>query len=607
MFVECFDNNGIDYLRLVSSRRVTGKNGRKQSSRKVELNIGPLSRFDDGKPDYVGRLKQSLKDGTPIIDALLPFVDKAASSDSYCLKFRIGQDNCIGRPKYFSHTLLDRVFSELGMSSLMATIKHDTKLTYDLKGIVQSLVFGRILDPASKFATIGRSEDYFPAIVKEHYPYHVYDALDVIQKNKNKVIRRMNSSIEKGWGRDTELIYYDVTNFFFETEEPDDDIEMDGEIVKGVRKMGVSKEKRNQPIVQMGLFLDDMGIPISIEMFPGNTLDQATLRPALKNSIDKLGYPRFILVADRGLCSFKNILHLVNAGHGYIISKSIKKSKAEERKWSLDQSGYTSQGEDFKYKSKIVERAEEDENGKLHTFKEQVVVYWSRKFYNRETHQHKAFLEFIEKLKKEPSSFRVTQMQSRSLKRFLKKEVIDKKTGEILDSGKLLTMIDEEKLEEFTELMGYYQIVTSEIDKDPLDIIDKYHGLSQIEDQFRVMKGDLETRPIFVRTPEHIEAHLLLCMMALTIIRIIQRRLVTAEDYKKPEGKHWTYALSGERVQRALRKWKIEEMSDEYYRFCDIDDIDLLEILKQFKIDIPKKLYTVGELHKIKSQIKVFL
>jgi len=281
MFIECFKNNGIDYLRLASSRRITNRNGRKVASKHVELNIGPLSKFDDGKPDYIGRLRQSFKDGKPLIDSLLPFVEKNPSEEILILKFRNGGNECIGHPKYFSHVLLDRVFSELGMSSLFATIRHTLKLTYDIQGIVRSLVFGRILNPTSKFSTIEQAGDYFPAVVDEPYPYHVYDALSVIQKNKSKIIRRMNSSIEKGWGRNTELIFYDVTNFFFEIEEPDDDTEVDGVVVKGTRKMGVCKEKRKQPIVQMGLFLDDMGIPISIEMFPGNTLDQATLRPAL--------------------------------------------------------------------------------------------------------------------------------------------------------------------------------------------------------------------------------------------------------------------------------------------------------------------------------------
>lgn len=607
MYIEKFKNNGIDYLRLVSSRRVTDKKGRKVARKKVELNIGPLARFDDGQPEYYERLKESFRNGDPLIPELLPFVESPAQDEVYTLTFRSGTADCISHPKFFSHMLLDRIFSELGLSSLLATIKHSSKLTYDLQGFVRQLVFGRILNPASKYATALQTADYYAPPVSDNYPYHIYDTLDVIYKNKDKIIRRMNSSLQKGWGRSTDLIFYDVTNFYFEIDEPDEDQQTDDGVKKGIRKMGVSKEQRKQPIVQMGLFLDEMGIPVSIEMFPGNTLDQATLRPALKKSIDPLGYSRFILVADRGLCSYKNILHLLQTGNGYIISKSMKKSKKAERSWILDPEGYIHKSEDFRYKSRIIERTEKDEEGNVHTFREQSVVYWSRKFYEREVKEHRSFLDFIEKLKKDPVSFRVTRAQSRSLERFLKKEVVDTETGEILDSKKLLTMIDEEKLEEFTEQMGYYQIVTSELDMDALTVIDKYHGLTQIEDQFRVMKGDLETRPVYVRKPEHIEAHLMLCMIALTMIRIIQKRLVAAEGYNKPDGRYWTYGLSGERVQQALQKWKIEELPDEYFRFCDIDNPDLKKLLQAFEIELPQKLFTVGELQKIKSNIKVFV
>lgn len=296
----------------------------------------------------------------------------------------------------------------------------------------------------------------------------------------------------------------------------------------------------------------------------------------------------------------------MNAGHGYIISKSIQKSKSREREWVLEQDGYIPVGEDFRYKSQIFERTEKDENGISHTFKEQAVVFWSGKFHKREAYRHKTFLEFIDKLRKSPSSFRVTQSQSRSLKRFLRKEVVDRETGEALDSTKLLTMIDDEKLEEFTGLMGYYQIVTSEISKDPLEVIDHYHALTQIEDQFRVMKSDLETRPVFVRTPEHLEAHLLLCMIALTMIRILQRRVVNARGDAAQNGKVWSYGISGERIQRALRKWKIEELTGGLFRFCDIDDKDLAEVLSAFGLVIPHKLYTSIDLRKIKSDISVF-
>ncbi len=140
-----------------------------------------------------------------------------------------------------------------------------------------------------------------------------------------------------------------------------------------------------------------------------------------------------------------------------------------------------------------------------------VVIYWSRAFYAREKHENQSFLDFIEKLKANPAGFRVSAAQSRSLRKYMKKETIHKETGEIVDSKKLLSMIDDDKLTEFNELMGYYQIVSSELDMDDLEIIDKYHELTRIEDQFREMKGTLETRPIWVNTSEHIQAHLMIC------------------------------------------------------------------------------------------------
>ena len=204
----------------------------------------------------------------------------------------------------------------------------------------------------------------------------------------------------------------------------------------------------------------------------------------------------------------------------------------------------------------------------------------------------------------------MTQSQSKSIRRFLKKEVVDKTSGEILDPGKLLTMIDEEKLSEFNELMGYYQLVTSELDMDPLEVIDKYHGLTRIEDQFRVMKGTLDTRPIYVRTREHIEAHLIICLIALTMMRLLQTKIVETEmppgndDQKK---RYWTYGLSADRIQAALKRWTIEELPDDYYRFCDVDDPDLHRILKAIDSIPEKKLYTRGELRSMKSAMKLMV
>ena len=607
MFIEQIKNNGKPYLRLVHAVRKPNKNGDMVSTKRVLLNIGPVDRYDDGQPDYVERLKKSFKAGTPLIPELLPYCENKKPAEVYHFTLHEGSPDCFGHPKLFCHLFLERILEELGLQFFFSSYKGFTKIEYDLYGFAKLLIFGRLLNPASKAATVRQNNDYYDPILKEFNPDNVYDTLSFIAENKDKIIRRMNTNLVKKAGRSPDIIYYDVTNFYFETENPDVDIiDEEGNVLeKGLRKCGVSKENRQQPIVQMGLFMDDDGIPIAIESFPGNTLDQLTLRPAMKKTIDGLDFSRFILIADRGICNYMNLLHLLDAGNGYIVSKSLLKSKAKEREWTYDDDGYTVVSPDFKYKSRIMKRNVKDENGNPRTVEERVVVYWSRRFEERSIRENKRFLDFLERLEETPVNFRITALQAKSLKRFMKKEYVNQKTGEILDSSDIHAFIDFDKVHEYTKSLGYYQIVTSELTMDPRTVIDKYHGLTQIEDQFRVMKGDLETRPLYVRTPEHIDAHLLICMIALVMIRIIQKR-IRDMGLNKKEDVYWNVGMSGDRIQTALNKWKVDALPDDLYRFMDIDDPDLALILKAFNIEIPAKLYRKAELKAIKTGTKIF-
>ena len=607
MHIEKYKSNGKDYLRLVSNRRIKDARGQNVSRKNLILSLGAYDKYDDGQPDYLERLRQSFRDGKPLIPELLPYVEEK-KPEKYTVTFQAGDPHCFGHPKWFAPCVLDPVFSALGLDEFFASVKHNSKIQYDLQGIVRLLTYGRILDPASKIATMRQNEKYYQPPVKSSNEDNVYDALDVIYENKQKIIQRMNTCISRGIGRNTSTVFYDVTNFFFEVEDPDEDLlDEDGNLVeKGLRQMGVSKENRKQPIVQMGLFLDNNGIPISIEMFPGNTLDHLTFRTAMKNTIDTLNLNRFILIADRGMYNGTNMCHVLDQGDGYIVSKSIKKSQKKEREWILDQDGYTVMSPDFRYKSRVVTRTVKAEDGSKRKIQEKVVVYWSKAFYARETHENQSFISFIEKLKQNPNGFRVTAAQSRSLKKFLRKDVLNKATGEVLDSKKLLAMIDDKKLSEFNDLMGYYQIVSSELDMPDLEIIDKYHGLTRIEDQFREMKGTLETRPIWVKTKEHIQAHLLTCFMALTMMRVIQHKLKTVIPENKKEGLNWSYGMSGSRLADALRSWMVDELPNDLYRMQNADSDDLLLVLQALQIELPLKLYTRGELRTLKSSVKIF-
>lgn len=605
LHIEKLKSGNNEYIRLVSLKRMKSSNGKLMIGKKTIVSLGALAKHDDGKPDYLKRLRESFSDGKPLIKELEPYVGKAPVR-RWTVTFDRGDEKCIGNPKRLAPCVLDPVFRALGLDELFASVKCSSRIRYDLTGIVRLLTYGRIIDPESKWSTMGQNDQYYTPLVKSTNPDNVYDALDVIYANRRQIVQRMNTCITRAIGRNPSTVFYDVTNFFFETARPDDDFEdADGDVVAGLRKFGVSKENRRQPIVQLGLFLDDNGIPISFATFPGNTLDHHTLRPAMNETVGGLGIKRFVLVADRGMYSGTNMYAVREAGNGYIVSKSLRKTDKAERAWAIDLDGYTVVSEKFRHKSRIVKRVVKDGNGRRHEIREKVVVYWSKAFHEREKNENRSFMEFLQKLRENPGSYRITSAQSRGLRRFLKKECLNKVTGEKVNSSDLMPMIDEAKLNAFNELMGYYQIVTSELDMGDREVIEKYHGLTQIEDQFREMKGTLETRPMFVRTPEHIKAHLMVCFMALTMIRIIQRKTRLAVKAAKEDSK-WSYGIPGARISDALAGWQVVEFPGEYYQMLKSKGDDIFAILKAFGMELKPQLYTRGEIREMKATVSPF-
>lgn len=604
MYIDIFKNNGTEYIRLRESYRTKTAEGKAAIRKRTICNIGPLSKFDDGKPDYLDRLRESFRLGAPLIPELMEYTGKKQPLEKYHFNLQEGDPECVGHPRLYSHVFLDKLFDELGLEDFFRSYKGFSKIQYDVLNFVRLLVYGRILNPNSKMATLQQNDDYYTPLLKDFNQYNVYDTLDFIYENKEKIIRRMNTSLVKKWHRNPEIIFYDVTNFFFETSDPDEDIlDEDGNVIeRGFRKMGVSKENRKQPIVQMGLFMDDQGLPISIESFSGNTLDANTFKPAISRSIDGLDYARFIMIADRGMCNYQNIFHLLDQNNGYIIAKSLLKSTKSEQEWAYSDADFIEISKDFKYKSRIVKRTVKDANGEKRTVTENVIVYWSRNFYERDLHENARFLDTLKKILKNPKGFRVTDMQARQMRQFFRGEILNSETGEVIEASKLSALLDKKKLEEFKSHFGFYQIITSEINMPVPEVIEKYHGLTRIEDQFRVMKSDLETRPVYVWKREHIEAHLLICLIALTMVRMIQCKICHSGLLPKSNDiTLWSMGLPVYRIQKALNKWKVEHLADELYRFTDLDDPDLKLILDSFDVKIPAKLFRKTEL---KSQIK---
>ena len=622
MFIDKFNNGGKPSLRLVQSEYTRTASGKKMSVKKVVRHLGPLDRFcgDEDPDEFLKRLRKSFKEGVALIPELEPYCSAPGSSSDpeiITLQFTTGSDDCVADPKIFSDCLFAAAFRELGLSHLFSMIKVHGDFEFDFLGFMRLLVYGRILNPASKIATVSQNDHYYlPPLGDEtdFDPFAVYKVLDVIYDNHTRIYKTIDKNLSSLYARDTSVLFYDVTNFFFEIDEPDPDEEdEDGNVIqKGLRKNGVSKESRKQPIVQVGLFMDRDGIPIGVKEFPGNTLDHLTVQESALELTESMGYGRFVFVGDRGMTNHQNCAYLLSKGNGYLVSKSIKKSTKTDRQWILDPEGYKyPYGGDatsctFKYKSKVVTRTTTlKSTGKKYRYKELVVVYWSKSFYKREFDQNKSFIEFLEKLESNPSRFRITTKEKNFIRKFLSKEVVNTETGEIFDAARLKVLVDWDKVKEWRSYMGYYQIVTSETEMDPLEVIDNYHELSQIEDRFRIMKSWLDIRPCYVRTPEHISAHLCICAIALIIFCLIQKVIQWSGLVEKKEEQNWFSGLPGDRLVDALNKFTVDRLPGGYYRLGGLNDEDLQLILKSIGIQPEKKLYSRGELRTLRDSVKL--
>ena len=618
--IECVKNNGIPYLRIAESRYIKELGHQKKI---VIKNVGPLSKFDDGKPDFLKRIREQFKNGDIDFDGV-SYTNKLLPK--YSFEFDFDENNPLSYNinfKNIGYSILESIYNELGINDIMFSIKSRSKIEYDINGLTKLLVFGRILNPQSKKKTYENKDCYLNKITTSSNMEDIYKVLDVLEMNSKKVQNRMNTKIKNSSiGRNTSLTYYDVTNYYFETMYGDEDtyeLDENNEIVKddkgnpvvatkGFRKQGVSKENSKGPIVQMGLLIDNNGIPVSHKLFPGNTQDKTTFKNVLKKDINEMNLGRIVVVADNGMNTQENKHLITEKGNGYIVSKSVKKSWTSQRDWALDDNDYTyiknsSNGIVFKYKSRINEITliykNEDGTKDTKKVKEKEIIYWSKKHYDKEVKQNQKFIEYLESCKEHPDKLKDKQRKSQE---FIEVLDIDKTTGEVIKTDKLIVFLDK-KLERYKETMGYYSIVSSEIEEADKEIINRYHGLSRIEDSFRIIKSDLEGRPIYVRTEEHIKAHFLICFIALTIIRIIQYKVLKYEKKSTLNVDGWEQGITAEKLKNTLAKYQCSIDKNGTCIFTGLSQ-DVLNVYRSLNIDYQLKTPTITELNRLINHIK---
>jgi len=480
---------------------------------------------------------------------------------------------CVGDNlrKNFGYAALSKIYHELELDKFLNNRQRHTKESYDANTIMKMLVYSRILAPASKKSSFDHREMFFE---KTNYSLDdVYRCLSFLNKHKETVQVWMNDKIKENYGRDTSLIYYDVTNYYFETDEQNDFLHK-----------GVSKEHRPNPIVQMGLFMDNNAVPITYELFAGNTNDCLTYRPNFGRIKKQFNLGRVISVADKGMTTGDNIWYTINtpAHDGYVFSMSIRGAEKSMKEYVLDDEGYVWLGKEYKRKSRKYPRTIQVTSTSGKKIKKQVdekqVVFWSEKYAKRAKAEREAALAKARDLAANPGSY--TRATSYGAAKYVRKVDYDKDTGEILTASSILD-IDEDLIREEESLDGYYMLLTSEMDTPDDKIIDMYRGLWRIEESFKITKSELEARPVYVWIREHIEAHFLTCFVALTISRILEMKL--------------EHKYSTRRIIDSLSRAECSLLQQNYYVFDYYDEV-LKDIGNVTNIDFSKRIRTLGEI-----------
>lgn len=418
------------------------------------------------------------------------------------------------------YLFLQKIYYQLGIPSICSKIKKNSLFEYNLDSILSRLIYGRILYPSSKLSCNEQSKKL---IEQPDFELHqIYRALSVLADNSELIQSELYKHSKSLVKRNTGVLFYDCTNYFFETEQEE-----------GLKQYGVSKEHRPNPIVQMGLFLDKSGIPLAFCINPGNTNEQTTLKPLEQQIMKDFELSKFIICTDAGLSSTANRKFNNYGERSFITTQSIKTLKAPLKKWCLDTKGWRIDGSDKEYDISKIEETPENERKIFYkqmliegydeerdiSFDQTLIVTYSlqTKKYQRYIRQRQ--IERVQKLLNNPAQAdRNTQTD---VKRFIKKTNITS-DGEI--ANKKIYELNEDAINEEARYDGFYAVCTN-LNDDPSEIARINHDRWKIEEAFRIMKTEFEARPVYLRRDDRIEAHFLTCFIALMIYRILEKKL----------------------------------------------------------------------------------
>lgn len=439
------------------------------------------------------------------------------------------------------YLFLEKIYYDLKINKICEKISEKYNFKYDLNNILSNLLYGRIIFPSSKLATFNLSKKF---IEQPNFELqHIYRALEVISKENEFIQAELYKNSLKYSKRNTGILYYDCTNYFFEAEQEE-----------GLRQYGPSKEHRPNPIIQMGLFMDGDGIPLAFNITSGNTNEQTTLTPTEQKILEDFKLSKFIVCTDAGLASTANRKFNDKQERAFITTQSIKKLKKHLRDWALEPTGWSLSGDSKKYDISKLEETDEinnkifykkrsiNENGLEQYF----IVTYCLKYKN---YQQKIRNNQIERAKKaiESKSLKLDQYNQNDYKRFISKTSITKE-GEIAENKILALNLEQIKKEE--QFDGFYGVCTN-LDDDAEEIIRVNQRRWEIEESFRIMKSEFKARPVYLSRDDRITAHFTTCFLSLVLHRYLEK--VLEEKYTASE------------IIDTLRDMNLTRNSDEGY------------------------------------------
>lgn len=413
--------------------------------------------------------------------------------------------------KNLGYFLIKGVFNKLGIKfhlDLLDKIENENVSSYDY---LLNMVSSRIINPCSKIKTY---EEVLPTLFESYNlsKDQIYDKLDFIGDNYSRILEVFNEFYNEKYARKTGNVFFDNTNYYFEIDSEDD-----------FRRKGPSKENRKDPIVGMGLLLDEDQIPLTMKLYPGNESEKTIIRQCINEMKDRFHMNgRTIQVADKGLNCAKNIYEALINGDGYIYSQSVKKLEEKEQKWVLLDNDYidvkdSSGNVKFRYKICIDDFSYRFDNSKF-TVKQIRIASYNPSLAKK---QKAEILKQIDKIKFLSLS-QAKKKEYGDASKYVSFTPIDSSNGEVNDDTVVIASLNEYKIKKDLSLCGYNLIISSELKMKPLDIYNVYHRLWRIEESFRILKSELDARPVYCHKRNTIYGHFLICYLSVFILRILQ-------------------------------------------------------------------------------------